>query len=562
MSTRPNTPPYPHLAARLRRVMLVRALFVTLLLGTSLFVQIRGIRTPFGEITNLHYLLIASIYLLTFVYAILFKFAKTLTWQAYVQVILDTIFVTALICVTGGIESIFSFLYLLVIFNASLLLYREGGFITATCSSIAYGLVLDLHYFNILHPMGSTGGENYPGFQVLYTIAVNMSGFYLVAYLSSTLAEQVRRSHLALDEKQRDLDKLEMLNESIIQSMNSALVALDKDRRVILFNPAAEKLFAKPAADVVGKPLQQALPQLHRRLEERNLAPWSASLDTMPVADFAYPAAGGETCFLRLTFSPLEWPAQGHRGYILILQDMTQSKRIEEEMKRMEGLALLGELSASIAHEIRNPLASISGSIQLLKDEFNQDEIHSRLLDIVVREIERLNHLVKDFQHFARPKKTELKPLDLGEMIQESLELVRNNPMWPSAIKVTTALPSRLMVISDPQQIRQVFWNLFLNACQAMPQGGRLEVRAEYAAAVRGQFLTRVTIRDTGPGFPPEVLPKVFTPFFTTKDEGSGLGLAIVKRIVEDLKGTVQAGNHPQGGAVITLTFPSAGRKP
>lgn len=558
----PNTPSDPHLGARLRRVMFMRLLFVTLLLGVSLFVQIRGIRTPFGEITAFHYLLIAGIYGLSIVYAGFFRFSKGLHWQAYVQVLFDTVFVTGLIYTTGGIESLFSFLYLLVIYNASLLLYREGGFIIATCSSIAYGLLLDLHYYNIIHPPGSTPGDGYPGYQVLYTIAVNMSGFYLVAYLSSTLAEQVRRSHLALNEKQRDLDKLEMLNESIIQSMNSALIALDEERRVILFNPAAEKLFQETAAELLGKSLEEALPQLHGRLEERGLASWSPSRDPIPAADFPYPTTHGETRFIRLTFSPLEWPSQGHRGCILVLQDMTRSKRIEDEMKRMEGLALIGELAASIAHEIRNPLASISGSIQLLKDEFDQDGIHGRLLNIVVREIERLNHLVRDFQQFARPKKTSLQSLDLIQVITESLELVRNNPLWPAEIQVSTALPSSLVVESDPEQIRQVFWNLFLNACEAMPQGGHLEVRAQNTADSGGELHARVTIRDTGPGFPPEVLPKVFIPFFTTKEEGSGLGLAIVKGIVEDLKGDIEADNHPEGGAVITLTFPSRGQKP
>ena len=223
----------------------------------------------------------------------------------------------------------------------------------------------------------------------------------------------------------------------------------------------------------------------------------------------------------------------------------------------MEGLALIGELAAGIAHEIRNPMASISGSIQVLKEGLEADDVNKRLMDIVLREINRLNHLVSDFLLFARPKPVNIQAFDLNRLIEDSLELFRNSGKWMEKVRLKTNFPVPISIESDSEQIRQVLWNLILNACEAMPDGGSLYIYTGIVeidhVPVGTEKMAKIIIRDTGRGFGQKALAHIFTPFFTTKEGGSGLGLAIVKSIVEGLQGKIYGENHPEGGAVITL---------
>jgi two-component system sensor histidine kinase PilS (NtrC family) len=237
---------------------------------------------------------------------------------------------------------------------------------------------------------------------------------------------------------------------------------------------------------------------------------------------------------------------------------MTEIIKIEEEMKKVEGLALVGELAAGIAHEIRNPMASISGSIQMLRDGLSENDVNRRLMDIISREISRLNRLLNNFLLFARPKKANFKEFDLHREILESLELFKNSHHWNGKMGVFTDFCNPIRLKSDPEQLKQVLWNLFQNACQAMPEGGSFCVitRLKSDASRPDRKRVKISVRDTGSGLDDRVLNKAFTPFFTTKEEGSGLGLAIVKRIIEGLHGEVIAKNHSEGGAEVSILLP------
>jgi two-component system sensor histidine kinase PilS (NtrC family) len=239
---------------------------------------------------------------------------------------------------------------------------------------------------------------------------------------------------------------------------------------------------------------------------------------------------------------------------------MTAVKDIEEEMRRVEGLALIGELAAGIAHEIRNPLASISGSIQILREGLRKEDFQNRLMDIVLREINRLNLLINDFLLFARPRKARPQSFDLNRMIQESLELFRNSDHWKDRINVETQFHRDIHLQSDPEQIRQVLWNLFLNAVEAMPAGGTLRVTTELVdhreCIQSSDNRVKIVVSDTGNGFDQPTLSELFTPFFTTKENGCGLGLAIVRRIVKGLHGEISGDNRPEKGAEMTIFLP------
>lgn len=553
--------PQQELSGRLQKLMLLRLVFVSILLGASIFIQIGQTKIYFGDIQTSHYLLIATIYFLTFIYLILFITHKNYLMQAYLQLLGDTFFTTAIIYSTGGIDSIFSFLYILTIINASIMLYRRGGMIIATSSSLLYGLLLDLHYFDIINPIGEKiyyyGASQ--GVNIIYLTIVNIGAFYLVAFLSSYPSEQARKSEVELKAKEDDIIKLEALNDWIIRSMTSGLISLDGLGRIILFNPAAEEIFGMKAGEVIGRKITDALPFLMGHMdkmgEDREYA--GAKHD---VIDLQYTGKEDRKSFLRFFISPLRIPEGDRKGQILFFQDITEIRHIEEEMKKVEGLAMTGELAAGIAHEIRNPMASISGSIQILKDDLAKNDVNRRLMDIILREINRLNSLVNDFLLFARPKPANLRGINLNQLIQESVELFKNSDKWHEKIDIHVDIKEGITLSSDPDQIKQVLWNILLNAADAMPEGGLINISAcieedNAETPEPGHGSVRIVVRDSGKGFSENALSSIFTPFFTTKEGGSGLGLATVNRIIGGLRGSVSGRNHPEGGAEITIVL-------
>jgi len=551
--------PQQEMTGRLQKLMLLRLLVVTILLGASVFIQSRQTRTYFGEIQTTHFFLIATLYFLTFVYLILFKTRRDYVRQAYLQLLTDTCFITVIVYSTGGIDSFFSFLYILTIINASIMLYRRGGMIIATSSSLLYGLLLDFHYYNVINPLGErliTHSQE-QGVNIIYLTIVNIGAFYLVAFLSSFPSEQARRSRVELKAKEDDIIKLEALNDWIIRSIASGLISLDSHGRIILFNPAAEKIFGIRAEQAIGTKVAETLPFLREYLPRmRDEAAGHG------IIDLQFSGDQGRKSFLQLFVSPLRIPQGDQKGQIFIFQDVTEIRRIEEEMKKVEGLALTGELAAGIAHEIRNPMASISGSIQMLKDDLEKNDVNKRLMDIILREISRLNDLVSDFLLFARPKPIDLRMFSLNDLIMESVELFKNSSLWNEKIIIKVDINSKINMVSDPDQVRQVLWNILLNAADAVKDGGRIFI---FAGIDEQDFefiedetkkIVRISIRDTGKGFNEKALSSIFTPFFTTKEGGSGLGLAIVNRIATRLKGKVAGRNHPEGGAEIIVMLP------
>lgn len=553
----------PELLRRLEALMLLRVVFVSLFLGASVFLQVRETRSYFGNIQNYHYFLISAIYFLTLIYAFLLKYLRRLQGLAYCQLLMDCLFVTAVIYTTGGIESTFSFLYILNTISASILLYRKGGMIIASCGSILYGLLVDLHYYHVIQPLGirESAFSEYHAFQVFYLILVNIAGFYLVAYLSSYVSEQARARAVELAARETDIYKLEVLNETIIKGMNSGLIVIDGNNKIILFNPACEEIFEAIGSDSYGRKVDDILPFLADYLTDKRLSfIRSANRGYPPIFDLVYDRPHGEKTYLRLTISSIKLPFGEEKGFILIIQDVTYVKEVEEEIKKVEGLAMIGELAAGIAHEIRNPMTSISGSIQMLKDRLERDDVNSRLMDIVSREISRLNHLVNDFLLFARPKQANPEEFNLNRLIQESLELFQNSHHWGSGLEVRKDFQDEIVLRSDPELIKQVLWNLLLNAHETMQVGGTIFVSTSLESQEFYPYRKRagIIVRDTGKGFTERALSQIFTPFFTTKEGGSGLGLPTVKRIVGILGGEVTGSNHPEGGAQIKIWIPIA----
>lgn len=541
--------------SRLQLLMFLRVGFVSLLLGVAIVIQVRETKTYFGEILNAHYTLIASIYFLTFIYIVALKYIKNLFKFAYLQLLIDTIFITAIIYTTGGIESIFSFLYLLNILSGGIILYRYGGMIIASFSSILYGAFLDLSYYGLINPIGDRFPytQQYQSSEIFYMILVNAAAFYLVAFLSGFLSEQIQKSRVELKAKQKDIVDLEMLKENIIQNISSGLVALDEHSEIIVFNKGAEKIFNIDSRDAIRKDIRDIIP---------HIAPYLKGHSPHKFSQLSYKGKEGQQIDLLLNISPLKEYDGSNKGKILVFQDTTRIREMEQEVKRMEDMAMLGELAAGIAHEIRNPLASISGSIQVLNDSLSKEEAHinRRLIEIVLREVNRLDHLVNDFLQFARPQRIEIEEFELNQLIMDTLYLFQNSQSWSEHLDIETKIMSPLKIKSDPQQLKQVFWNIFLNASEAMPKGGLISISAEketdFKRSSESIESVRIKIEDNGPGLDPKIAKEIFKPFSTTKKDGSGLGLAIVKRIVESLGGKVSGENLAPKGAMITVLLP------
>jgi two-component system sensor histidine kinase PilS (NtrC family) len=426
----------------------------------------------------------------------------------------------------------------------------------ASFSTILYGALLDLSYYGLISPMGSdfSYGFGYQSGDIFYRILVNGAAFYLMGFLSSFLSEQTRKSETELKARQKDIANLEILNENIIQSISSGLVALDEHGRIMVFNRGAEALFNIDSKDAIQRNVREVIPFVQPYLDTSN---------PNKIYQLTYKGNNGTRRDLLLNISPLADQDGSKKGEILFFQDTTRMKEMEREVKRMEDLAMLGEMAAGIAHEIRNPLASISGSIQVLNDSLSREDalINERLMDIISREINRLNHMVNDFLQFARPQDSEIERFDLNQLISDTLFIFQNSQSWSSQLKVEKVFSTSLEIASDQRQLKQVLWNIFLNASEVMPKGGVIRVstdrrdRSDRSGTTRKSV--RIRIEDNGPGISPKVIKDMFKPFSTTKKGGSGLGLAIVKRVVEGLEGEVAGENLAQGGAVITIVLPT-----
>ncbi|UCG20506.1 MAG: PAS domain S-box protein [Deltaproteobacteria bacterium] len=557
------------LLGKIKWLMLLRLLFATFLLVATVVVQARAYPTFFNTSLLSLYILTGVIYFLTLCYALLLKRIRKHILFAYVQILLDVLFVTAMIYVTGGIESIFSFMYILTIINAAIMLYRRGGLLIASASSICYGSLLDLQYFNIVHPFytRATGLMTYSIGYYFYTLLMNIAAFYVVALLSSYLAEELRRSSVKLKAKQYDLDQLELLHRNIVQSISTGLITLNDRLKITYLNPAAQVICGSGYDELEGRYIGDIFPKIVPYLSisvarggdiERTQRQKGIDID--------FERQDGTMLYLGFSQSILRDPGGDDMGLILIFQDLTEFRLMQEQVRRMDRLAVAGELAAGIAHEIKNPLASLSGSIQMLRDEVEFGPMQQRLMDITMREAERLNALVNEFLLFSRPEKTVDQSVEVNQVIMDTLEMLKNSPELSRPIRIEKNLTDNLWVHIDAQRLQQVIWNLVLNAVQEMTNSGRLTiataVRTNRSGGEVEQEVAEISIADTGPGILLENQGKVFDPFFTTKDQGTGLGLTIVHRIVEDYGGKIFLESDGRSGTIFTLHFPLAEESP
>ncbi len=468
---------------------------------------------------------------------------------AYIQILGDIALSTVLVYSSGGPDSVFNFLYLVVIGTAGFLLYRTGAVVVATIAAVLYGGMVQLLAYGILPAPPLAPTVQWSTARIRFNMAITVAGFYGVAFMVSYLSEKLLAARVELELRQRALHRLQNLYGNVIATMSSGLMTTDGNQRITFLNRAGGDILGVDPGTAPGRPLADigfALPEdwpaVRSRARGRDSYRGEVELDRAG----ARKVVGFSLKVLRETDSP------GEEGTLILFQDLTELKKLERRARFNEQLAAVGELAAGIAHEIRNPLASISGSVQVLSNDLSVGSAERRLMEIIVSESNRLSKILEDFLRFVRPQERRVAEFDIAMNLSEVMDLFRlSDEISDKHVIEADVSPASSFLCGDRDQIRQIVYNVAKNAVRAMAAGGSLRVVGrEEDAWYSIRFI------DTGRGMNEEELAKLFTPFSTAFDGGTGLGMAIVRRIVEDHGGAIDAESSPGEGTTVTVLLP------
>jgi two-component system sensor histidine kinase PilS (NtrC family) len=607
----------PVLERNLRWYIAIRVVAMTSVLLPWFLLQIARPGTFPSAATRYVALLAAATFGATVIYIALTRLLRRhLTLQAYIQFSGDLLLITVMVYYLGGVASPFSLLYLIVIAVASTLLRRRAGVTVASAAFLLYaaltlslargwlpappdlpgpaaeaetlpplpplppaatpGLGVDRPAAPAVPPAGIAPGrdggvagrqpagltaaaaaaepavEAISGWRISYNLAIHFVGFYAMALLTSFLAHNATRAERELEVKSEHLADLQVVHRDVIQSISSGLITTDLAGVITSVNQAGLAILRRPEEELVGAPVHQS--GLLSAEHWFDITSAAGELQGKLRVEVQVPH-GEDTAFVGFSISRLNDAFGAHRGYIVIFQDLTGWRRMQEELRLKDRMAAVGELAAGLAHEIGNPLAAISGSVQMLSGAVPGDAAQRRLIDILLKESQRLDRTIKGFLRFARPRERASMPFDIGRLLAENMELLANSAEVSSGHHLDLDLdPPSARLIADPDQISQIFWNLARNAVRAMPDGGTFRL----VGRLDGD-LYRLQVIDSGRGMSEAQRSNLFHPFQSFFDGGTGIGMAIVYRIVEEHGGRLRVDSAPGGGTTITVELPTAG---
>jgi two-component system sensor histidine kinase PilS (NtrC family) len=482
--------------------------------------------------------------------ALLRLLRRSPAWQAYIQFSGDLVLITGLVYFLGGAASPFSLLYLIVIAVASTLLRRRAGVTVASAAFLLYGGMIIALFFGWLPP-AAPSQDAVSAWRLGYNLAVHGFGFYAVALLTYYLAHNVTRAERELEEKSEHLADLQVVHRDVIQSISSGLLTTDLEGTVTSANLAGLEILGRAEEELVGSPIHRSGLFSAERWRELTAASGPTGRLRSEVEVTRHP----EPRYVGFTISRLTDAEGRHQGYIVIFQDLTRWRRLQEELRIKDRMVAVGELAAGLAHEIGNPLAAISGSVQMLSSSVGGDPAQRKLIEILLKESHRLDRTIKGFLRFARPRERSSVSFDVARLVAENVELLKNSEEVSERHRLEVALdPPSARLLADPDQVSQIFWNLARNALRAMPDGGTLRVTGRLA---NGSY--RLQVIDTGHGMSEEQRANLFHPFRSFFDGGTGIGMAIVYRIVQDHGGRLRVDSRPGAGTTITVELPAAG---
>src|SRR5580692_1879973 len=514
----------------------VRVLILTFLLGIQLAV---AQFTPTTLPVRLFISTILFWFTVSLLYMLLLSFWKEHRLQASLQVLTDLVLVSLVVHETGGWDSSFNFLYPLVIIVAAVLLPRVWAHLVAALAFLLYGTVLELNYYGAVPSYCTT----HPALKALQAfIFVNLFAFLAVAYLAGLLTGKLRQARVQLKDASGALEDLQALQENIIYSISSGLITTGLDGRITLVNPAAQKLLERSAAELVGTPVKDLF-----------LDPLPNMESPQPHAEIRFELPKKFRSTFRVRVATMAVPERGVLGFVYAFDDLTEIRRLEREVRMQDRLAAVGRLAAAIAHEIRNPLTSIAGSVSMLSGIPEMNEEHRHLLGIVTRESQRLNSIITDFLAYSRGNQYRFERVNLIPLLEDTLTLLEHRLTAENAgIRLQRSFPkSGAWVLADGDKLKQVFWNFCENAVRAIKmtkQAGTLTV----SLTERGREW-EISFADTGPGINPQQTEKIFEPLQSNFEGGTGLGLAIVYQIVQAHDGKVWARSEVGKGTSFVM---------
>ena len=533
------------LARRLEWLTAIRLAVMTSFAVASLLMHLGGA----GPDPNFLYALAGATYLATLLYLGMMRWLpERLGLVLGAQIAGDLLLTSGLVYYFGGVNSPASAFYFLVLIVAAFLHPERGTTITASAAWALYLLVVLAVQRGWVSPPGVLGSQEVPLWRLTYNLVAHGVGFYVVAHLTSLLARQVRRTESELAARKADLEQLQVVHRDVVASVPSGLVTCDLEGRVTSANPAALAILDRDAKAVLGRPVTATgliSADLWERLQAEGSESLPGRLDTEIEVD-------GRSRTIGFTVSMLTSAAETPNGYILIFQDLTEGRELERTLQLKDRMAAVGEMAAGIAHEIGNPLAALSGSVQMLSGSVGSDPGARPLLDIILKESQRLDRTIKGFLRFARSRDRVSAPFDIAALLTETMELLRNSPeVGPHHELRLEVDPPSLQIEADSDLVAQIFWNLARNALRAMPDGGTFTVRGTLAG---GRY--RIAFRDTGRGMTDEQRARIFQPFQSFFDQGSGIGLAIVYRIVQEHEGEISVESELGKGTEIRVDLP------
>jgi two-component system sensor histidine kinase PilS (NtrC family) len=537
------------LKRQLQWLLFLRVMLLSVLLAANLLLTesiSRKIVTPPLEYVSYF---IAGVYLFTIVSAFILRQAKDYIAFGYCQVLIDSLLVSILVYFSGGNQSIFTSIYFFPIIAGSFILLRRGGLAVAASSTLGYGAILLLEYlkyqpqyffqFWYLAPSSLLVVANF--------FAIHGITFFLVAILSAMFSVRLQRTETALSQTTQNFDQLSVLYKQIFDDITTGIITIDNQFRITSINPAAEKILGYSTADILHQPLHEKLPDIE--LKQRGRIRPATALSRKD----------GTRIPVGYSWTPLHTRDGSEDCQVITLQDLSEIKKMEDQVRQAEKMAALGEMAAGLAHEFRNPLAAISGSAQMLRNELGDNQMQHGLMKIIVRECTRLEKSIADFLQFSKPAVPEREWLLLENLLEDAVALLKQSPDWRDNISILSEIPEKFACWGDAQQLKRVLINLIQNACSALDNaGGEIRVMARETTDDDGQEKCLINIIDSGPGIPPALADKIFNPFFTTRDSGTGLGLAIVHQIIDSHRGNIKVENcgEDDAGANFAITLP------
>ncbi len=534
--------PTSDLGRRVSRLLLLRTLVVTVVLALSMWLLVTVDQPPRGAVW-LQSGLIATTYLTSIVFGLLLRRGYAPRRLTRPMQATDLFITSMLVYITGGAQSPYTFLYALSIVSAGALSYRRGAVVVTLASLIAITLVSLFAWTHLLElPMSAQARPWEQGtLDLVRSVGINYAALIGVGALAFIFGDQLQRGAETLASTRKAVADLFTLHQDIVRSLASGLITITPDGIVLTANLAAGDILRRAPAGMISTPIEELMPGFATLLQDK---------DKLERADLSI-RAGTQELSIGVTVSPLRDVRDQMIGRVVNFQDLTELRRLEQQNRRSERLVTVGQLAAGIAHEIRNPLASISGSIELLKQAPQANEDDRTLMTIVHREITRLNVLIGDLLDYANPRPQQTVEFDLGVLIDETLQVARGDHAF-AEVEVESDVDRPLALNADPAKLRQVLWNLLRNAADAAAAGGKhvtITARDERSRVT-------VTVADDGAGIGQEHIGRIFDPFYTTKSKGTGLGLATCHTIVAEHGGRIDVESEVGKGTKMVVLLP------